>query len=91
MGQEYLIDSNAIIDFFNGSLPVAGRKFLSEIKPVISVITRIEIFGSKHITSQEYKKLKQFIEIATIYPVDEAVALVTVDLRAQYKIKLPDA
>ncbi|WP_426669824.1 type II toxin-antitoxin system VapC family toxin [Mucilaginibacter sp. McL0603] len=91
MGQEHLIDSNVIIDFFNGSLPEAGRKFLSAIKPVISIITQIEIFGSKHITPEEYDKLKRFIDIATIYPIDEGVALATIDLRLQYSIKLPDA
>lgn len=39
MGQKYLMDTNAVIDFFNGSLPANGKEFISSIDPAISVIT----------------------------------------------------
>jgi len=32
MGQKYLIDTNVILDFMGGKLPVKSEYFLSEIK-----------------------------------------------------------
>ena len=91
MGQGYLIDSNPIIDFFNRSLPEGGKNLLFNIAPAISIITYIEIFSSKNIPDSEYIELKRFAEIAKIYDVNRDVAFKSIELRLNYKIKLPDA
>ena len=91
MGKGYLIDSNAIIDFFNKSLPESGRNLLFTIAPVISIVTFIEIFSSNKASAQEIKELQRFSDVATIYNVDHNIALITIELRKKYKIKLPDA
>lgn len=71
MGTEYLIDSNAVIDFCNGKLPLAGRELLfSIVQPKISVITHIEVFGFPEISRTEEKLLNDFVSIALIYPLD---------------------
>jgi len=75
MGTEYLIDSNAVIDFCNGKLPLAGRELLfSIVQPKISVITHIEVFGFPEISRTEEKLLNDFVSIALIYPLDIDVA-----------------
>jgi predicted nucleic acid-binding protein len=91
VGKGYLIDSNAIIDFFNKSLPESGRNLLFTIAPVISIVTFIEIFSSNKASAQEIKELQRFSDVATIYNVDHNIALITIELRKKYKIKLPDA
>lgn len=91
MGAGYLIDSNAIIDFFNYSLPENGINLLLSIEPRISIITQIELFSKKNLQPNEIHSLKQFITTSTVYPVDEAVALKTINIRLVSKIKLPDA
>lgn len=60
MGKEYLIDSNAIIDFFNGKLPDEGRNLLFSIEqPIISIITYIEILGFSNIDKDEEGKWEE--------------------------------
>ena len=91
MGKGYLIDSNVIVDFFDDTLPVNGKDLLNNIDPIISIVTFIEIFSKKSLSAQEINKLNEFSEFATIYDVDRNIALITIDLRTQCNIKLPDA
>jgi predicted nucleic acid-binding protein len=91
MGTKYLIDSNVIIDFFNGKLPYPGRQLLSGTEPFISIITYIELFSSNNIPIVEYQQLQSFVDMATIYQVNLQIAAETVAIRKKHKIKLPDA
>lgn len=91
MGTQYLIDSNIIIDFFNGKLPFPGRQLLSRVEPVISVITYIELFSSNNIAIEEYQQLKRFADMTTVHPVNLSIAAETITIRKKYKIKPPDA
>jgi len=91
VGKGYLIDSNVIVDFFDDTLPVNGKDLLNNIDPIISIVTFIEIFSKKSLSAQEINKLNEFSEFATIYDVDRNIALITIDLRTQCNIKLPDA
>lgn len=92
MGQKYLIDSNAIIGFFNGSLPGNGKKLLISIEPIISVITQIELFCSNNINSNELVQLRKFVDFALIHNnIDEDIVNHTIDIRKANKIKTPDA
>ena len=91
MGTGYLIDSNAIIDFFNYSLPENGINLLLSVEPRISIITQIEVFSKKGLEPNEIEGIKQFINTATVYLVNETIALKTIDIRLNNKIKLPDA
>lgn len=91
MGKGYLIDSNAVIDFFNKSLPDSGRDLLFNVEPVISVITLVEIFSSNKASGHEIEQLKRFSETAIIHNIDRDIALIAIELRQKYKIKLPDS
>lgn len=91
MEQQYLIDSNPLIDFFNSKLNERGQNFIAAIDPFISVITKIELLGNKNIPSQEWEQLQAFMKIATIYTLDNNTVEQTIVLRQQHKIKIPDA
>ncbi len=93
MGKEYLIDSNAVIDYLMGRLPVAGMEFMNRVVndiPKVSVITKIEVLGFETI-SQEYVILQQFFNDSVIYQLSEEIVEQTINLRKNHKIKLPDA
>lgn len=68
MGKQYLIDSNAVIDYLAGKLPEKGKQFMDSIVdeiPNISVITKIEVLGFKTTTKAE-QLLKGFMDDSII-------------------------
>ena len=88
----YLIDTNAVIDFFNGSLPLKGQQLLAAIVPAISVITYIELFSSAKLTAAKQAQLQKFVQMATVYDtISQAIVVQTISIRQQRKIKIPDA
>lgn len=92
MGSKYLMDSNAIIDFFNGSLPINGKQLISSIEPAISVITQIELFCGNNIKPSELLQLKKFVSVTVIYSnIDEAIVTQTINIRKAHKVRTPDA
>jgi predicted nucleic acid-binding protein len=91
MGQGYLMDSNAVIDFLNKSLPENGRRFLSDVMPVISIISFIEIFSGRNVSEDERNRLTLFSTASEIIYIDKIIALKAVEIRLKNKIKLPDA
>ncbi|PRY47207.1 hypothetical protein CLV58_101273 [Spirosoma oryzae] len=90
MGAQFLIDTNAIIDFSEGRLPPAGHSFLGELidsAPCISVITKIELLGFSEVN----QVITDFVDAAVVYGLSDEVVNRTIDLRRRYRIKLPDA
>ena len=93
MEQRYLADSNTIIDYVankmpDKALPVLDGYFNDNL--VISIISKIEVLGFNGDVS-ELKRLTDFIGLATIFFVDDAIANKTIELRKTHKIKTPDA
>ena len=92
MGAQYLIDTNVVIDFFNGRLPLSGQRLLAATAPAISVITQIELFSKARLTPEEIMQLEKFVQVATVYDtITPAIVAQTINLRVQHKIKTPDA
>jgi len=90
MGQKYLIDTNALIDAQMNRLPNKGIVFLSKVLNenfIISFITLIEFLGYKNIS----KSSEEFISLAKVIEIDKPIIQCCIDLRKNYKIKLPDA
>ncbi|MEZ0485620.1 type II toxin-antitoxin system VapC family toxin [Fibrella aquatica] len=90
MGQRFLIDTNAIIDFSENKLPEAGKVFLSEIldsEPCISVVTKIELLGFAGIG----QPIIDFVNESLVIGLTDEVVEQTITLRRKHKIKLPDA
>ena len=94
MGQpQYLIDTNAAIDYLAGKLPVAGMTFMNGVvdaRPQLSIITRIELLGYP-LTGAPAQKLADFVNDSYILQLTEDVANECIALRKAHKIKLPDA
>ncbi len=91
MEQEFLMDSNVVIDYFGNKLPVKATSFIDNLPAVISVITRIEILGWYNATPEQLHKLKNFVEQSVVYSLTEVVIQQTISLRQKHHIKLPDA
>jgi hypothetical protein len=66
VGLGYLLDTNSVIDYLGNKFPEKNAAFLDNIKPNISVITRIEVLGWLNATSDQLERLGFYIQ-ATIY------------------------
>jgi predicted nucleic acid-binding protein len=89
--QGYLIDTNAIIDYLDSKLPEKSNQLLDDIKFQLSVISRIELLAWQKATDQQLKILNDFINVSSVFDISEAVILKSIDVRRNYKLKLPDA
>ena len=93
MGQQYLIDSNAVIDYLSGKLPKNRMSFMNSVIndiPYISVITKIEILGYKT-TPKAYRLLTGFVDDSVILGLSDDVVEQTIEIRKEHKIKTPDS
>ena len=90
---QYLIDTNAVIDYLGKKLPSSGMDFMNRIidaVPHISVITKIEVLGFK--SSDEHSQLlNNFMDDATIMDLTSAIVDVSIGIRKKNRTKLPDA
>jgi len=86
-----LFDTNILIDFLNGSTQAANC--LKQVKPDerwISIITYIELLVGAR-TKREEELFKEFLKTFRIAKISQTVADLSVSIRKQYKIKIPDA
>ncbi len=93
MGPQYLIDSNAVIDYLSGVFPAKGMDFLSTVVndlPRVSVISKIEVLGYSA-PSSAHQLLVHFMNDVEVIQLSDAIVSQTIELRKAYKIKLPDA
>ncbi len=94
MGNSYILDTNAVIDYVGNRLPdgaaLAMDKLIDE-ELNTSIIVKIETLGYNG-NSDEMLKLKEFLDLANLFYIDDAIANKTIDLRKTYKkLKLGDA
>ena len=92
--KNYLIDTNAAIYYFGTNLSLKSDKFLDHVLTgnyAISIINWIELLGFAKLSQQETVTFETFIDNATQYDMDEAIVLQTIQIRKEYKTKLPDA
>ena len=90
MGKKYLIDTNILIGFIGKILPEKGQTTISQILDEefnISFINKIEVLGH---TSAD-RRLDTFINLANVFEINNAIIDLTIAIRREYKIKLPDA
>ncbi|MDD4971225.1 MAG: type II toxin-antitoxin system VapC family toxin [Paludibacter sp.] len=89
----YLIDTNAVIDYLGRKLSDHGMTFMNTVIdeiPNLSIITKIEVLGF-NTTANQYQILTDFMDDASVYELTEEVADVCIALRKKHKTKLPDA
>jgi len=93
MGQRFLVDTNVIIDYTSNLIPGNGTAFVENIFNTAfntSVVVKIEVLGYNDVPAK-MQLLEEFLSSATIFPLDDAIILKTIELRRIKKIKLGDA
>ena len=94
MEPRYILDTNTVIYFCNGSLPERAKDFLKiEVDKgiYISVISEIETLGYHLSTEYESMINEDFINGSIIIELTRDVVERTIEIRKIRKIKLPDA
>jgi len=94
MGQRFIIDSNVIIDYTASRLLLKGSDFVEQIFNadfMISVVIKIEVLGFNDVPTK-LVAMEEFVNTATVLPLDEIVTKQAIQLRRKYKkLKLGDA
>ncbi len=93
MEKQYIIDSNAVIDYLSGKLPEKVMVFMNQVIndiPNISVITKIEVLGYKT-TGEANQILSGFIDDSVVLGLYDDIVEQTIKIRKKHKIKTPDA
>jgi predicted nucleic acid-binding protein len=91
--KKYLIDSNVVIDYLSQKLPSNSMDFMNGIidaTPNVSVITKIEVLGFNS-DNESYLLLNEFINDSNVLEISNQVVEKCIDIRKNYKTKLPDA
>lgn len=66
---QYLIDTNAVIDYLGKNIPTSGMKFMNGIVdaiPNVSVVAKIEVLGF-NVANEHYQMLTNFMNDATVF------------------------
>ncbi|CAN5478654.1 type II toxin-antitoxin system VapC family toxin [soil metagenome] len=90
---QYLMDTNAVIDYLGNRLSALGMDFISTVVdavPNVSVVTKIEVLGF-HAPDEHYETLTNFINDATVLDLTQNVVEASIEIRKKHKSKLPDA
>ena len=91
MGEEYLIDTNAVSDYLeNKFTDIASAFFVNIIteRPFISFVNQIELLGHNLPILSKYKEIFEACEVIGI---SDSIINKTIAIRKSKKIKLPDA
>lgn len=94
MPNSTLIDTNIIIYYLNKQLPESVKMQIDEMilfDSSLSIITKIEVLGWQGHDEESLKKARKLLALFEEFALNEAVANYCVQLRMDYKIKLPDA
>ena len=94
MGQsQYLIDTNAIIDYLGNKLPLSGLNFMNGVidaLPNVSVISKIELL-SFNAPEEHYITLSNFVNDTAVFDLTSNIVEACIAIRKKHKTKLPDA
>ena len=95
MGERFLIDTNAAIDYLAGKLPENGvneiERILVDKVGVISIIVKIELLSFSPPNPEDLQIIEALVNQCTLIDLDEDIAEKTYLLRREHRIKLPDA
>ncbi|OJW71311.1 MAG: hypothetical protein BGO68_01075 [Candidatus Amoebophilus sp. 36-38] len=84
---EYLIDTNAVIDYLGKKLPVSGMAFMNHVMdtlPIVSVITKIEVLGFKAPGSYD-QLLTNFMQDVIVLNLTDEIVAVSINIRKTIK------
>jgi predicted nucleic acid-binding protein len=90
----YLLDTNSLIYYFQGAPqmdPVFRQIERGEARPLVSIITEIELLGFPRLTRLDETRIRSLLSGFTVVAVDERIASQAVALKRRHAIKTPDA
>jgi tRNA(fMet)-specific endonuclease VapC len=94
MEENYLIDTSAVIKYLNGTFPDDGLLLIDEIvdkRSIISFISEIELQVWNPTNSEDTAVYQTFISNSTVVGISSAIVSETIQIRKEFKIKLPNA
>jgi predicted nucleic acid-binding protein len=87
-GNKLFIDTNIALYLLSGDETLSI--LLQDKQIYISFITQLELLGFKPLTDKEEKIIRAFIDQCTIVDINNSIKETTIELRKDYKVKLPD-
>jgi predicted nucleic acid-binding protein len=90
----YLLDTNSLIYYFQGAPqmdPVFQPIERGEARPLVSIITEIELLGFPRLTQQDETRIRSLLSGFAVVAVDERIAAQAVVLKRRRGLKTPDA
>ncbi|MEN6452716.1 MAG: type II toxin-antitoxin system VapC family toxin [Prolixibacteraceae bacterium] len=75
----------------NNKLPGKANELIDTIYSKISVITRMELLAWPGADKEQILVLNEFINTSRVFASEEPIILEAIDIRKDYRIKLPDA
>jgi predicted nucleic acid-binding protein len=91
MEQEYLIDTNSVVDILDNKLPTLSANLIENCINNISVVTKIELLSWQNGNDFQYKILERYISESNIISLTNSIVSETIHIRKSYKLKIPDA
>lgn len=95
MGIKYLWDTNTVIYYLQQQFTPQAELYIddliSEVRPIISTITEIELLCWKSASESDLKLLHEFIRHAVVIELEQQIKIKTADIRKMHNLKLPDA
>jgi len=88
-GNNILIDTNIALYLLNGDETIA--ELLTGQDVYISFISELELLGFQDLSKKELLLIKEFLSNCIIVELNQAIKDITIKLKQNQKIKLPDA
>lgn len=91
---KYIYDTNVFIDYFAGEETVErwfDQSFFEQNQLIMSTIVTIELLSYSGLSNEEDQAIREFLaQFKTIF-IDREIEELTIKIRKQNKVKLPDA
>ncbi len=88
-GNRIFADTNILLYLLDGDEILS--EFLNNKKVYISFITQLEVLGYKMFTRNELKVIENLVSECTIIDINSSIKNNVIELRRNYRIKLPDS
>jgi len=88
-GKSVVLDTNILLYFLNGDPDVSS--FLFDYQPIVSFVTELELLSAPELSVSEKLSIQEILKNLTIVNYTEEHKNDIVKLRAQKKLRLPDA
>ena len=87
----YLLDTNAVIYFFNGEKKVAQLAESAKGRIFISFITQIEVLCFEIKDGHLKKKIEEFMREIEVITIDDEIITQTIEYRKRTGMRIPDS